>query len=144
MCFKSLSAENSALYSKYFMVRQINPEISRKVSKSVKSFTYGNYIWTEILSMGPRVLKLYNTDFFAYRKKHFGPDLYNNYVQGYLPEKIINQANQINVNLENHDHDFKENAAYTAGLFKSYNNFRADPACSLILDKIMNGEIDQR
>lgn len=144
MCFKGLSQENRTLYSKHFKVRQILPDISRKVAESVQSYTYGNYIWTEILCMGPRELLLFNTDFFAYRKKHFGPDLYDNYLPGYLTDNIINQANQINVNLEKYDHDFLGNASYTAGLFRAHKNFKADSSCAGILGKIMNGEIDQR
>lgn len=144
ICFKGLGDENRKLYGKHFHVRQVDDKINKIVREKVPSYTYGNAIWTDILECNPESLTLYCTDFFANRKRSFGPDLYDNYLPGYLPDKIINQGNQINVNIEEHDHDFMANAAYTAELFTKYRNFEADDACGRILRGILSGEIDQK
>lgn len=144
MCMKVMDNEDMRRYGRHINVRMIEKEVVRQVVQDLPSYTYGNFIWTELLSMGPAELKIFNADFFAFRPKRFIAGDYSYYLNGYLPANIQNQGDMINAHKTEDSHDFHGNAAYTMSLFRKYPNLTADPATMEILEKITNGEIDQQ
>ena len=125
----------------------INAEIIKDaikyVSKDLPSATMGAFIFRDILMCEPKTLMVTGIDFFASKKKAFEHNNYNEYVSGYLPDKIRKQGNEINKGKTKDGHDFYGNADYIHEMYKRHNNFLMPEYVENILVRIVNREIDQ-
>lgn len=89
-----------------------------KVNSKVTSPLMGCYIITDLLDHAPASLTLYGFDFYNYKKEVFEHDNYQEYIEGYLPKKIRDQGNIINIGKTKDSHDRYSNSKYIYDLYK--------------------------
>ena len=142
MCMKNCSATDRAQYSKYLNVRTIE-HIIVDVRKVLPSANNGAHIFTDILRCEPAEFYITGLDFFASKRKAFKHNNYQEYLPGYLPDKIRHQGNKINIGKNEDGHNFKDNAFYVWDLFIRHPNFKTDPFIHELLHSIIMGEVDQ-
>lgn len=143
MCFKGLNPKDRLRFQKRMQgVRSIKREIL-EVVKTVPTATMGSFLMLDILRREPKEFFFTGMDFFASRKPEFEHDVYKEYVDGYLPDKIREQGNEINVGKTEDAHDFHGNAKFMYDLFREYDCFKTEDFIFELLEKIMSGEIKQ-
>ena len=115
--FKALSKADNALYSQYVKCRDISNIIS-VVHKHVFGALMGLFIIEDLLQFEPAELHLTGIDFFITKKPIFEVGNYQEYLDGYLPEKIEEQGNIINIGKTDDGHNQKTNTEYIYKLWK--------------------------
>jgi hypothetical protein len=139
LCFKGGYSEK---YSKEIPCRTMKSAIL-KVSRDLPSATMGAYILQDLIDCEAKSITFTGVDFFSSKKACFEHDNYQEYIDGYLPDKIRTQGNQINVGKTEDGHNFDENANF----FHSHcqvGRVSFDNDVNLILDKIVKGELKQK
>jgi hypothetical protein len=142
LCLKGSSQEDLNEFNKYICARTIR-DVFLKVNKALKSASMGNYIIQDILDQQPALLYMTGIDFFASKNPAFVHDNYQEYLDGYLPQKIRSQGNIINVGKKEDGHDFNGNAKFFYNLFMSHPNFKTDDFIMDLLSGIVEGRIKQ-
>ncbi len=140
--FKGLNINKLAEYNTIINARTYNHVISR-VSQKILSATAGLYLAFDILENNPAEFYYTGVDFFASRKPKFEFDNYQEYLPGYLPDKIRAQGNIINIGKMVDSHDFLGNAQIFFDLFNTYKNFKTDDFIFELLYRIVKKEINQ-
>ena len=139
---KACTGKNLSYLSKSFDVKVIT-DTMKEVNKVLHSATMGAYIYTDILKQEPKEFFLIGVDFFASKKRVFEHDNYQEYLDGYLPDKIRNEGNKINVGKKEDGHNFYDNAKYIYDLYKSHDNFKMMVKTRELLEGIVDGRIEQ-
>lgn len=144
LCGKKFSHVEKKTYRKYlYGVRDIT-DVCKDVSRGLPSATMGAYILTDLLRFKPAELFVTGVDWFASRVVPFVHDTYVEYLDGYLPPKIREQGNRINVGKDVDGHDFYGNAEYFHSLFAKHKGcLKTEPFIKDLLDKIVRREIKQ-
>ncbi len=142
LCMKGIRGSDRLKYTRIIPLRTITQSI-REVSKSVLTATMGLFLIHDLLKFNPKELFITGLDFFASRNPKFEVDCYNEYVDGYLPKKILDVANKINVGKEKDSHNFLQNANYFYKLFKNNKNLKTNDFIYELLENIINGKINQ-
>jgi hypothetical protein len=143
MCMKRIMKRDELYYPKVIPYRMIHDTI-RAVAKGLPSATMGAFIYTDILAKGPAELHIMGVDFFVSRKPKFEHDCYREYVDGYLPDRIREQGNRINVGKKEDAHNFLGNAKYQFELFNQYKGIVQMPQQQWdLLHGIVEGRIKQ-
>lgn len=115
----------------------------RKVYTALPSATSGLMLCNDLLSLDPKELYITGIDFFASRQPVFQVGDYREYIDGYLPSKIIKEGNKINLGKKEDGHDFYGNAVGFYNLFLDYPNFITDSFISNLLYSIINKDVKQ-
>lgn len=139
---KTCHGRDLKYYGQFFDVKVIKDSIL-EVNKVLKSAAMGAYIYTDILKQNPKEFMLLGVDFFASKKAVFQHDNYQEYIDGYLPDKIRIEGNKINVGKTSDGHNFLDNAKYIYDLYCRYDNFLMLDSTRELLEGIVNGEIEQ-
>lgn len=84
---------------------QLISDSIKTVNRTVIAAVMGAYIVHDIISHNPKSLHLTGIDFFDSKKPVFEVDNYREYIDGYLPDKIRKQGNEINVGKTQDGHD---------------------------------------
>jgi len=128
--------------------KKIQCEIIKNAILNVNQYnpsaTMGSYILRDILNHNPCELYVTGISFFSLKKKVFEHDNYQEYFDGYLPDKIRKQGNEINKGKKEDGHNFDENAKYFYKLWKENDNLIFSDFVEKILIGIMNGEVKQK
>lgn len=143
LCMKGIEKTDRKDYSRLMNVRTIRDTIN-KVSLIIESANMGSFIYTDILDQAPAELYVTGVDFFASKMKVFKTGNYQEYIDGYLPDKVVKQGNIINQGKTEDGHDFIGNAKYMYSLYKEFNNFVLPDDILEILTGIVNGEVKQK
>ena len=98
-------------YSQYLKVRTFDHAM-KTVQQKVKSATTGIALFQDIANQNPKEFWITGIDFFVSKKKEFEHNNYKEYLTNYLPDKIREQGNKINIGKTEDGHDFYENAKY--------------------------------
>ena len=127
---------------------RIHAEIIRKsiahVNKKIKCALMGAYIFHDIISQRPKELHLTGIDFFLSKKKVFEHDNYQEYVSGYLPDRIRNQGNLINEGKTEDGHNQLENTKFIYNLCKQNKNITMPDFIRETMVGIVKGKLKQR
>lgn len=93
--FKTGLGKRAKYYQDTFFVRGFNDTIEQ-VSKIIgnKGLMTGALIYQDIINFEPKYFYATGIDFAYQKPREFVPDDFSEYVNGYLPQKIINQANE--------------------------------------------------
>lgn len=142
LCLKGCSKEYKIRYQHYVNVRTIQ-HVFRDVQSYVKSATMGAYTIYDLLSFKPKKLFVTGIDFFASKKPRFEHNNYQEYLTGYLPDKIRRQGNVINAGKNEDGHNFYENAKFFFNLFRKYENLKTNDFILNLLDSIIKGRTKQ-
>lgn len=142
LVFKGLHDKRLADYNRTINSRTYQ-WIVPEVTKTVLSATAGLYLCVDLLKFNPGEFYYTGVDFFASRKPMFEYDNYQEYLPGYLPEKIREQGNIINMGKTQDGHDFLGNAQYFYSLFLRHKNFKTDDFILDLLYGIVHGKIKQ-
>ena len=142
LCMKGYSPSDYMIFSKYFFVRHIK-EIINIVNKEVKGATMGSYILSDLLSCEPKEIYFTGIDFFASKSPKFVHNNYREYIEGYLPHKIVKQGNRINANKIEDGHNFNDNARFFKKLFNENKHLKTDNFIMEVLNNIVTGKIKQ-
>jgi len=142
LCMKGCSDSDIKLFEPYVRTRTIK-EIFAAVNAILKSASMGNYIIYDLLMCEPELLYMTGVDFFASKNPAFIYDNYQEYIDGYLPQKIRTQGNVINIGKKEDGHDFNGNAKYFYDLFMKHKNFKTDDFILDLLYGIVQGKIKQ-
>lgn len=113
--FKGISDDLLNQYKKKIYAENMDLQ---PVIKTVKSALMGVFIINEIIKNKPVTFYLTGIDFFSSKKQVFEKDNYREYLDGYLPEKIINQGNIINQGKTADGHNQYENTKFIYNLYK--------------------------
>ena len=143
LCMKGIEKKDKRDYSNLMNVRTIRDTIN-KVIILLESANMGSFIYTDILDQAPKELMVTGVDFFASKMKVFQTGNYQEYVDGYLPDKIVKQGNIINQGKTEDGHDFIGNAKYIHSLYEQFENFAFPEEILNILTGIIKGEVTQR
>lgn len=137
LCFKSLSSKDHLSYQPYLPCRDIQ-NIIKEVHTKVHGALMGLFIFEDILKFNPKQLYVTGIDFFKSKKQVFEIDNYKEYLDGYLPEKIVNQGNKINLGKTKDGHNQLANTRY---IFDLWNNGMIDMPDFIrdIMLEIVNG-----
>lgn len=139
---KTCSPRDLKYYSQFFDVSVIKSTMIQ-VNSAIKSATMGAYIYTDILNEKPKEFLLLGVDFFASKKKVFEHNNYREYLPGYLPKRIREEGNKINVGKTEDGHNFYDNAKYIYDLYNDNKNFRMLESTKELLEGIINGKVSQ-
>lgn len=142
LCFKTLHDKDMNQYRKNIKVRDIRNVIN-DVHKTLPGALMGAFIFTDLLQMQPKELFVTGIDFFASKKRVFEVDNYREYLTGYLPKKIQNQGNRINIGKKEDGHNMLENTMYIHDLFQKHNNFKMSEELQELMHGVVSGEIKQ-
>lgn len=118
-------------------------ESMKIVNKDFIGATMGAYIFKDILLQNPKELYITGIDFFISKKKEFEHDNYQEYLPGYLPDKIRHQGNIINNGKKEDGHNLIENTKYIAKLFETNKNMKTDPFIKELMYEIISGKRKQ-
>lgn len=141
LCMKACNKEHLGYYRKYVSVRKIYDSINL-VNSKINSATMGSYILTDIIMNEPKELYVTGIDFFTSKKAKFEHDNYNEYIKGYLPDKIREQGNIINKDKVKDGHNQLENTRYILSLVDEYNIKMNEETRSLMM-QVIRGDISQ-
>ena len=139
---KGSSPEDFINFNKVIPTRLLK-EVYEYVNKSLKSASMGNYIIYDLLMQKPKELYLTGLDFFASKKSEFEHDNYQEYLDGYLPDKIRKQGNIINVGKKADGHDFLGNAKFFYNLFLTSPELKTDNYIYELLENIVSEKVKQ-
>ena len=142
LCLKGISDDDLKRFDPIVRTRTIR-EIFLEVNRVLKSASMGNYIIYDLLKWEPAELYMTGIDFFASKNPAFVHDNYQEYLDGYLPPRIREQGNIINVGKMEDGHDFLGNAKYFYNLFRQHRNFKSDDFILDLLHGIVEGKIRQ-
>lgn len=131
-----------SFYNKYFDAHLIKSAIS-KVDMEIRSAIMGCYIIKDLLMQNPREIHVTGIDFFVSKKKVFQHDNYQEYLDGYLPDKIRNQGNRINAGKKEDGHNLIESTRYIEKLFRESGKITMPDFIKEIMYKFISGEIMQ-
>lgn len=143
LCMKKCNQQRFIKMQSHLNVRMLT-DVIRGVAKLIPSAHMGCFIYTDLLNCRPKELHVTGVDFFASKKKVFEIGNYQEYVPGYLPDKIAEIGNIINVGKKADGHDFRASARYIWDLKQKYKNFTMPQFVEEILNGIVAGEIDQQ
>ena len=111
MCMKVCSNIDLREYNNYLGARVIT-DTMRKVNRRVHGAVMGAYIFKDIIDCKPKQLHVTGIDFFLSKKSVFEHNNYQEYIAGYLPDKIRIQGNRINAGKTEDGHSMYENTKY--------------------------------
>lgn len=146
LCMKRVSPKDKEEWSSKIGIRTIQEAIG-VVSPVLPSATAGVFLTVDILRYRPRRLHLTGIDFFASRRPVFKSDQYDEYIDGYLTDKIREEGNRINVGKSEDAHDFLGNAKYFKELFDENKGVLTteddiyELLCGIVVGKIRQGEV---
>lgn len=143
LCMKSPANYEITEYCKHINARSANVAY-REMQKRVRSVTYGPAIFWDLLKCQPKELFLTGIDFFSSKKRRFEHDNYQEYLDGYLPDKIRKQGNRINKGKKEDGHNFIENAKLVYDMFQKHDNLKTEKFIYNLLIDILNGKVTQR
>jgi len=141
LCFKGLSAIDNKNYNPYLKCRDIKSAIAI-VNEIVPGALMGCYIIRDILDCEPLSFCFTGIDFFSTKKKTFEINNYREYLDGYLPPRIIEQGNKINVGKKEDGHNVLSNTRYIYNEWISGNIIMPE-YISTIIQGIIDGSIIQ-
>lgn len=143
LCMKTVNEGDIKAYSKVVNTRTFRKLINN-VNSLVGSAYMGCYIYTDILRFEPAELFITGVDFFSSKRAAFKHDDYSEYLDGYLPDKIRIQGNNINKGKTKDGHNFEGNAKYIYSLFQKHENLKTEPFIYDLLVDIISGKVGQR
>lgn len=141
ICAKHMKPSDRKIARQWFKYRTVAPTIQSYL-KTCPSMLMGVVAMVETAECEPKEFYVDGIDFNISRKKVFEYDNYREYVDGYLPERIRNQGNVINVGKMEDGHNVKDNTQIIHHLWKSGKVTFPDRLVNL-LNGIMSGEIVQ-
>jgi len=142
LCFKGISRKDQESYQRHINVRHIG-NIIKEVHAICHGALMGCFIFTDILKAQPKELYITGLDFFISKKSKFEHDNYKEYLPGYLPDKILNQGNRINVGKTEDGHNMIANTKYIHGLYQRHDNFKMSQETFLLMKDIIDGQKEQ-
>jgi hypothetical protein len=92
----------------------------------------------------PKEFYLTGVDFFLSKKAVFEHDNYQEYYEGYLPNKIRIQGNKINKGKLEDGHSMIENTKFIKELYDNHSNFRMPGFIERLLIGICEGRFKQQ
>lgn len=101
-----------------FDVEVIDQAMAR-VNSQVRGALMGAYILQDLIMREPKQIFVTGIDFFQSKRKVFKHDDYREYLDGYLPAKIREQGNRINVGKTEDGHSQLENTKFIHSLWLS-------------------------
>lgn len=126
----------------------INAEIYKdslsEVDSKIKGALAGCYIFNEILQLNPKEFFVTGMDFFLSKYKEFKHDRYTEYLPGYLPDRIRNQGNRINVGKNEDGHNAKVNTKFIQDLYEKYDCFKMSNELKNTMYGITSGKLVQK
>lgn len=117
LCGKTFGTQDLEMYSHHVKVRSIK-HIIKRVHKQVHGALMGLFLIEDILECKPKELFLTGIDFFKSKRQQFVPNDYREYLDGYLPQRIIDQGNIINMGKMEDGHNQYENTLHIYRLWK--------------------------
>jgi hypothetical protein len=135
---KACSDSDLLKYNEYIKTGKIT-ETMQQVNKKLYGALMGAYIFTDILLCEPRELFITGVDFFVSKKKVFEHDNYQEYLPGYLPDKIRRQGNIINKGKIEDGHNMLDNTKYIHELFHAYECMVMPDFIYELMIKVVNG-----
>jgi hypothetical protein len=141
LCMKVCNREYLDYYKSFLNVRMIKESINL-VNSKINSATMGAYIFTDIAILEPLEFYITGVDFFTSKKAKFEHDNYQEYIDGYLPDKVRSQGNEINKGKSEDGHNQIENTRYIHSLVEKY-NIQMNKESRVLMMKVINGEISQ-
>jgi len=142
LCFKGINKKDQESYQRHINVRHIG-NIIKEVHQSCFGALMGCFIFTDILKAQPEELYITGIDFFISKKAKFEHNTYNEYLPGYLPNKIRKQGNQINIGKKEDGHNMMKNTKYIYSLYQKYDNFKMSQETFLLMKDIIDGKRKQ-
>lgn len=142
LCMKTCKEFDKREMSKHLGARIIKRAI-KEVNKKLKTALMGVYLFQDIINHNPKELFVTGIDFFISKKKVFEHDNYQEYLPNYLPDKIRNQGNRINIGKKEDGHNVKDNTKYIYDLWTS-GKISMPGFISDIMIKIIKGELQQQ
>lgn len=142
MCLKTCTESDIQEYSKLVYTRTIS-SIIQEVNRLVTGASMGSYILYDLLLCAPSKLHVTGIDFFASKKPVFEHDNYKEYLEGYLPDKIRQVGNRINIGKIQDGHNFYGNAKFFNVLLDRFPNLQTDIFIKVLLKDILVGKVKQ-
>ncbi|UCF13187.1 MAG: hypothetical protein JSW06_02740 [Thermoplasmatales archaeon] len=140
---KTCSNQDLLEFNKYFHAEKISVAID-KVNQVVHGALMGAYIYTDILECEPKELFIVGIDFFISKRKEFKKNVYREYLENYLPEKIRKQGNKINVGKKEDGHSVFDNTKYIYDLWGKHENMVFPDFIEEIMHGIIRRDLEQK
>lgn len=142
VCLKGCTDQDLLAFNQVIRARKLSTAL-KKVNQELRSASMGNFIMRDLLDCEPSELYLTGMDFFVSKNPEFIHDNYQEYLDGYLPPKIRNQGNLINIGKKADGHDFYGNAKWFYELFLTNKNLKTDNFIMDVLKGIVDRKINQ-
>ncbi|HUT63706.1 MAG TPA: hypothetical protein VMZ04_07095 [Anaerolineae bacterium] len=142
MRMKTCSSKDMQMYNENLKTEKISTAIDQ-VNQHVHGALMGCYIFQDIINQDPAELHITGIDFFVSKKSVFQHDNYNEYIDGYLPDRIRNQGNKINVGKTQDGHDMLSNTMYIYNLFKDSGTITMPEKIEDLMYSIIDGRVKQ-
>ena len=139
---KTCSHNDLVMYNKEIPAERITEAIT-KVDKNIHGALMGCYIFQDILNQNPAELHITGMDFFISKNAAFKHDNYQEYIKGYLPDKIRNQGNKINIGKTKDGHNMLHNTMYMYNLYKESGKITMPDFIEEIMYGIVEGRLKQ-
>lgn len=127
---------------KYFKYRTVGPTLKQFLN-TCPSMLMGAVAMYELAECEPKELYVDGIDFNISRKKVFEHDVYREYIPGYLPDRIREQGNRINIGKMHDGHDVIGNTRIIYDLWKG-KKITLPERLENLLQGIISGEITQQ
>jgi hypothetical protein len=142
LCFKGIGDKDKEKYQRHVNVRHIG-NIIKDVHQVCHGALMGCFIFTDILRARPKEFFITGIDFFISKKAKFEHNNYKEYLPGYLPDKIREQGNKINVGKTEDGHNVLANTRYIYDLFQKNENFKMSQETFILMKDIIDGKRKQ-
>lgn len=142
VCLKGSNDQDLIEFNKLISARKLKETLT-EVNRELKSASMGNFIIWDILKCIPSQVYLTGLDFFASKNPKFVHNNYQEYLEGYLPDKIRKQGNVINIGKNEDGHDFLGNAKWFYNLFLTHKNLKTEDFILDLLYEIVSGKVKQ-
>lgn len=143
--FKAIGLANLNYYRSRGFECDIISKAMNQVNSKLTGALMGCYILKDLMMCRPKKLHVTGIDFFTSKRAKFEHDCYDEYLPGYLPDRIRHQGNKINADKTQDGHGQLENTHYIAKLYRESSGVITMPDfVREIMEQVLRGELAQK